>query len=198
MKPGELERHPVVNWTQAGEGRLHTATVGLHHKLTRQADCTFQTKHLLVSKLPVSASSSFNKLGSSRPYCTIFYELYQMQKCPDEIHFTHTEVLGAQQFIPQSMKSAVKLHTCSPMVTIPQMWIMFSSKNIAANPVSSIWRRKQRRAEPEIHPSSSSSCILKSHAFLAFLGHFKFWMGIWNVLRCNGLGILNPKHMWKS
>ena len=84
------------------------------------------------------------------------------------------------------------------LLTIPQMWIMFSSKNIAANPVSSIWRRKQRRAEPEIHPSSSSSCILKSHAFLAFLGHFKFWMGIWNVLRCNGLGILNPKHMWKS
>ena len=39
-----------------------------------------------------------------------------MQKCPDEIHFTHTEVLGAQQFIPQSMKSAVKLHTCSPFL----------------------------------------------------------------------------------
>lgn len=35
VKPGELERHPVLNWTQAREGRLHTVTVGLHHKLTR-------------------------------------------------------------------------------------------------------------------------------------------------------------------
>ena len=37
MKAGELERYPVLNWTHAREGRLHTVTVGLHHKLTRQA-----------------------------------------------------------------------------------------------------------------------------------------------------------------
>ena len=73
----------------------------------------------------------------------------------------------------------------------------FSHLLIAADPTSSARRRKQRRAEPELHPSSSS-CILKVLRVLAFLGHFKFWMGIWNVLRCNGLGILNPKHMWKS
>ena len=36
MHPNELERHPVVNWTQAREGRLHTVTLGLHHRLTRQ------------------------------------------------------------------------------------------------------------------------------------------------------------------
>ena len=38
----------------------------------------------------------------------------------------------------------------------------------------------------------------KVFAFLVFLLHFKFWMGIWNVLRCHGLKILNPKHMWKT
>ena len=32
----------------------------------------------------------------------------------------------------------------------------------------------------------------------AFLGDLQFWMGIWNVLRWNGLEILIPKHMWKS
>ena len=36
VHPNELERHPVVNWTQAREGRLHTVTLGLHHRLTRQ------------------------------------------------------------------------------------------------------------------------------------------------------------------
>ena len=36
MHPNELERHPVLNWTQAREGRLHTVTLGLHHRLTRQ------------------------------------------------------------------------------------------------------------------------------------------------------------------
>ena len=36
VQPNELERHPVVNWTQAREGRLHTVTLGLHHRLTRQ------------------------------------------------------------------------------------------------------------------------------------------------------------------
>ena len=36
MHPNELERRPVVNWTQAREGRLHTVTLGLHHRLTRQ------------------------------------------------------------------------------------------------------------------------------------------------------------------
>ena len=36
MHPNELEYHPVVNWTQAREGRLHTVTLGLHHRLTRQ------------------------------------------------------------------------------------------------------------------------------------------------------------------
>ena len=38
----------------------------------------------------------------------------------------------------------------------------------------------------------------ESHAFLAFLGHFKFWMGFWHVLRCKGLKIQNLKHTWKS
>ena len=35
-------------------------------------------------------------------------------------------------------------------------------------------------------------------AFLAFWGDLQFWMGIWNVLRWNGLKILIPKHTWKS
>ena len=35
-------------------------------------------------------------------------------------------------------------------------------------------------------------------AFLAFWGDLQFWMGIWNVLRWNGLKILILKHMWKS
>ena len=50
-------------------------------------------------------------------------------------------------------------------------------------------------------PHSSSFTLdswRESHAFLAFLGHFKFWMGFWHVLRCKGLKILNLKHMWKS
>ena len=34
--------------------------------------------------------------------------------------------------------------------------------------------------------------------FLAFLGQFRFWMGIIWVARWNGLEILIPKHMWKS
>ena len=61
---------------------------------------------------------------------------------------------------------------------------------------SVVFEGASKDAQSQSFPSSS--CILKSHAFLAFLGHFKFWMGIWNVLRCNGLEILNPKHMWKS
>ena len=27
---------------------------------------------------------------------------------------------------------------------------------------------------------------------------FKFCMGIWNVLKCKGIKILNPKHIWKT
>ena len=36
-----------------------------------------------------------------------------------------------------------------------------------------------------------------SHAFLAFLGHLLFWMGMIKVFRWNGLEILILKHMWK-
>ena len=34
-----------------------------------------------------------------------------------------------------------------------------------------------------------------AHVFLAFLGHFKFWICVCNVPRCNGLEILILKHM---
>ena len=37
-----------------------------------------------------------------------------------------------------------------------------------------------------------------AHAFLAFLGHLLFWMGMFKVFRWNGLEILIPKHMRKS
>ena len=32
----QLQHHPVLNWTSAREGRLHTASLGLHHTLTRR------------------------------------------------------------------------------------------------------------------------------------------------------------------
>ena len=40
--------------------------------------------------------------------------------------------------------------------------------------------------------------ILSKHAYLAFLGQFRFWMDIIWLARWNGLEILIPKHMWKS
>ena len=40
--------------------------------------------------------------------------------------------------------------------------------------------------------------MMSAHAFLVFLGHLIFWMGIFKVFRCNGLEILIPKHMWKN
>ena len=40
--------------------------------------------------------------------------------------------------------------------------------------------------------------MMSAHAFLVFLGHLIFWMGMFKVFRWNGLEILIPKHMWKS
>ena len=40
--------------------------------------------------------------------------------------------------------------------------------------------------------------IMSAHAFWAFLGQLRFWMGTIWVARWNGLEILIPKHMWKS
>ena len=48
-----------------------------------------------------------------------------------------------------------------------------------------------------VTPVHSIVFVMSAHAFFAFLGHFWFWMGICNVPRWNGLGILIPKHMWK-
>ena len=41
------------------------------------------------------------------------------------------------------------------------------------------------------------SKVMSGHAFLAFLGHFAFWMGMFKLFRWIGLGILIPKDMWK-
>ena len=40
--------------------------------------------------------------------------------------------------------------------------------------------------------------MMSAHAFLVFLGHLIFWMGMFKVFRWNGLEILILKHMWKS
>ena len=42
------------------------------------------------------------------------------------------------------------------------------------------------------------SIVMSAHAFLVFLGHLIFWMGMFKVFSWNGLVILIPKHMWKS
>ena len=50
-------------------------------------------------------------------------------------------------------------------------------------------------------PPYLQKTLLYNHvraSFLAFLGQFRFWMGIIWVARWNGLKILIPKHMWKS
>ena len=41
------------------------------------------------------------------------------------------------------------------------------------------------------------SKVMSAHAFLAFLGHFTLWMGMFKVFRWTELEILIPKHMWK-
>ena len=45
---------------------------------------------------------------------------------------------------------------------------------------------------------SSLLTALSADAFLVFLGHLIFWMGMFKVFRWNKLEILIPKHMWKS
>ena len=50
-------------------------------------------------------------------------------------------------------------------------------------------------------PIFTDDPFFKNHvhaSFLAFLGQFRFWMGIIWVARWNGLESLIPKHMWKS
>ena len=46
--------------------------------------------------------------------------------------------------------------------------------------------------------STHDSIVMSAHAFLVFLGHLIFWMGMFKVFRWNGLEILITKHMWKS
>ena len=45
---------------------------------------------------------------------------------------------------------------------------------------------------------SSVLTALSADAFLVFLVHLIFWMGMFKVFRWNKLEILIPKHMWKS
>ena len=48
------------------------------------------------------------------------------------------------------------------------------------------------------HHLSHDSIVMSANAFLVFLRHLIFWMGMLNVFRWDGLKILIPKHMWKS
>ena len=49
----------------------------------------------------------------------------------------------------------------------------------------------------EALPGMMSEMSQSAHAFLAFLGHYWFWMNNIKVARWDGLKILIPKHMWK-
>ena len=60
-----------------------------------------------------------------------------------------------------------------------------------------IWTAGAKTAQYKLHfwRMGRKSC---PGYFIAFLGPFRFWMGICNVPKWNELEILIPKHMWKS
>ena len=57
------------------------------------------------------------------------------------------------------------------------------------------WLKKRPRS---FSRGTHDSIVMSAHAFLVFLGHIIFWMGMFKVIRWNWLEILIPKHMWKS
>ena len=57
------------------------------------------------------------------------------------------------------------------------------------------WMKKRPRS---LIRGTHDSIVMSAHAFLAFLGHLLFWMGMFKVFRWNGLEILIPEYMWKS
>ena len=56
------------------------------------------------------------------------------------------------------------------------------------------WKKRPRSLSRGTH----DSIVMSAHAFLVFLGHLIFWMGMFKVFSWNGLEILISKHMWKS
>ena len=56
------------------------------------------------------------------------------------------------------------------------------------------WLKKRPRS---LSRGTLDSIVMSAHAFLVFLWHLIFWIGMFKVFRWNGLKILIPKHMWK-